>query len=74
MLHSRGLALPQEDAGQAEPQLGLHHLGGGGLQPQRELVLGGRSAGEACHVDLGRRQHRGAATGLLGAEEGTETG
>lgn len=52
---SRGLPLPDEDAGERELERGLHHLHRQGLQRQRQLALGGRGAGEALQVDVRRR-------------------
>lgn len=72
MADSRGFALLQEDAGQAEFETGLQHLRRRRLQLQRDVKLGRRHAGELLHVDVSGRQRLGTALGLLQATTGTE--
>lgn len=51
--YSRGLAFSQQQAGQAEFQLRLHHLAAQRFQLQRQIVLGLRGIGKLLHVDVG---------------------
>lgn len=74
MRNSRGLAFSQQLAGQAELQPHLHHLAAHGLQLQRHLVLGLRSAGKLLHVDVGRGQHFPPTLGHLAVQIDTGSG
>lgn len=49
--HSRGLALPEEDAGEGELQGGGHHLLGQGLELELDVGLRGHGTGILLHVD-----------------------
>lgn len=63
--YPRCFALAHEDAGQRQPQRRLHDLDRQRLQLQRQVGLGGRGAGEALQVDVGRCQNLAVALVLL---------